>query len=105
MSGKSVIVGYKLFIDDERQPPDESWLVVRSSNEAIEFVKKYGMPSFISFDHDLGGTDTTMVFLKQFYNFFDLLGQGPPEYTVHSANPIGAENIKSFMESWKRSLK
>jgi hypothetical protein len=28
----------------------------------------------------------------------------PPRYRVHSANPVGAQNIASFMESWLRSL-
>ena len=26
-----------------------------------------------------------------------------PEYSIHSENPVGRENIISKMESWKRS--
>lgn len=56
---------YKLFIDDERYPVDPcQWMVKRSSHEAIFVIKDYGVPSFISFDHDLGGDDTSMTFLS-----------------------------------------
>lgn len=95
---------YRLFIDDVRDPPEGEWVVVRSSSEALAYVKENGLPAFISFDHDLGGEDTTMVFLRK---LVDTVWNGddiPPEYTVHSANPVGSKNIVSFMESWKRSL-
>jgi hypothetical protein len=95
---------YKMFIDDLRTPPPGDWVVVRSSSEAIAYIQMNGMPAFISFDHDLGGDDTTMIFLK---DLVDLVWNGedsPPAYEVHSANPVGSKNIVSFMESWKRSM-
>ncbi|NBT59251.1 hypothetical protein EBT16_10755 [bacterium] len=57
----------------------------------------------MSLDHDLGGDDTTMVFLKRLVDeIWD--GQSkPPKYQVHSANPIGTQNIISYMESWIKS--
>lgn len=94
---------YKMFIDDIRNPPSNDYVVVRSSNEALTYIKKNGMPSFISFDHDLGGDDTTMVFLRK---LVDCVWNGddiPPDFIVHSANPVGSKNIVSFMDSWKRS--
>ena len=51
-------------------------------------------------DHDLGGEDTAMVFLHWLANeYYD----AEIEYRVHSQNPNGAQNIVSFMESWKKS--
>jgi hypothetical protein len=50
-------MAYKLFIDDERFPVTDDWVIVRSSKEAIDHVLAHGMPSEISFDHDLGGND------------------------------------------------
>lgn len=94
---------YRMFIDDERNPPIGDWVVVRSSDQAIKFVQENGPPAFISFDHDLGGDDTTMVFLKKLVDIWDdtdLI----PDYQVHSANPVGSKNIVAFMESWKRSI-
>lgn len=96
---------YNLYIDDLRNPPaDREWVVCRSSQEALDRIMEIGMPSFISFDHDLGEDDTTMIFLRRLVNeVWD--GQTViPDYQIHSANPVGAQNIRSFMESWKRSL-
>lgn len=93
---------YKMFIDDERMPPDDSWVVVRSSSEALVYIRANGMPTHMSLDHDLGGDDTTMVFLKNLIIVFPF---GPiPDYVVHSANPIGRLNMISYLESWKKSL-
>jgi len=92
----------KLFLDDIREAPPE-YTVARSTVEAIAIVQHH-WPIFMSLDHDLGGEDTTMVFLKRLVNeVWD--GQKPiPDYIVHSANPVGKLNIVSFMESWKRSV-
>jgi hypothetical protein len=100
---------YKLFIDDERFPPDdgdESWMIARSSEEAINLVKLFGLPKFISFDHDLGGDDTAMVFIKALIEWIlDLEAGGSEEdfsfeYYVHSQNPVGARNIEGIMKSF-----
>jgi hypothetical protein len=93
----------KLFIDDIRDPPTNDYHVVRSTTEAIEWIKTNGMPSFISFDHDLGGDDTSMIFLNKIYQEFWKEWDDIPDYQVHSANPIGSKNIVSFMESWKKA--
>ncbi len=97
-------MSYKLFIDDERIPyVPEEWDIARSSEEAKEIIKTKGMCSYISFDHDLGGDDTTMIFLKWLVNEF-WNGEDPiPEYAVHSQNPVGRANIISFMDSWVKS--
>ena len=95
---------YRMFIDDIRNPPPGDWVVVRSSSEALEYIQTNGMPEFISFDHDLGGDDTTMVFLRSLVKSLWDGTNNIPDYTVHSANPVGSKNIVSFMESWKKSL-
>ena len=97
---------YKMYLDDVRELPEEfqkEWITVRSSSETISYVKAHGLPEFISFDHDLGGSDTTMVFLRWLERETNIIQENdPPEYVVHSSNPAGAANIRSFMESWKR---
>ena len=49
-------MSYKLFLDDEREPPSDgsTWVVVRSVLEAMEYIADHGWPKFISFDNDLG---------------------------------------------------
>lgn len=78
--------------------------ICRTILEAQNIVRERGMPEFISFDHDLGGDDTAIVFLKWLaYEYWD--GKSPiPDYRIHSANPIGQKNIESFMRSWRKSL-
>jgi len=104
-----------LFLDDERTIemayPDEKpgeFHVARSTEEAKALVKELGIPVFMSLDHDLGGDDTSMEFLKWLAQAddspFDTYDHDVPGFYVHSANPIGSENIKSFITSWARSL-
>lgn len=102
---------YKMFLDDERMPSvvysgkeAQGWVVVRSSSDAIEYVKNNGMPMFMSLDHDLGGEDTTNVFLLWLIQaHLDGRVKGKvPGYAIHSANPTGAKNLESKMNSWIR---
>lgn len=91
----------KLFIDDLRNAPDSSWVVARTSAEAIEIIAK-GIPQVISFDHDLGGLDTAMKVVNFIMeSVLDGALVFPVEFlfTVHSANPVGAENIAAKMNN------
>jgi hypothetical protein len=100
-------MGYKLFLDDIRDPPHTDWVVVRSSANALYIVRESGeLPVAVSLDHDLGGEDNAMVFLKGLYDIWESVNGkwiDIPGYIVHSANPVGSQNIVSFMESWKKS--
>jgi hypothetical protein len=101
-----------LFLDDLRTPYDAGFkngaasrfVVARSTMEAVMLVRENGMPKAISFDHDLGGADTAMVFLRWLANDFWDGNMPVPEFHIHSANPVGKANIASFMSSWHRSL-
>lgn len=94
----------QLFIDDERFPPEgKDFAIVRSSAEAIEFVKINGCPSFISFDHDLGGDDTSMKFIWWLIDSHLDGNVAIPEnfsFYVHSQNPIGARNITELLNGF-----
>lgn len=93
---------YKLFIDDERMPADVTYIVARSSAEAIEVLSKHGMPSEIAFDHDLGGTDTAMPVVHWLADRVvtgDLHFRLGFSYSVHSQNPIGAANIRGLLDA------
>jgi len=102
---------WNLYLDDVRNPGDtwknpEEWTVARSSGQAKTLVISRGWPKKMSLDHDLGGEDTSMVFLKWLANEsldFDVQEFPPlPEWHVHSANPVGAKNIAAFMNSWEK---
>ena len=100
---------WTLFLDDIRFPEDvalkvaaNSVIICRSYADAVWAIETYGMPDFISFDHDLGEDRTGYDFAKwlgfyimdnneKIYNWF--------AYQVHSANPVGAENIDKYMKN------
>ena len=97
----------KLFIDDERGPVTRDWLVAKSSDEAIKLVKKYGIPIVLQFDNDLGGDDTSMVFINWLINYMldnDLTFHKNFRFDIHSQNPVGVLNIKSKMDSFIKSI-
>lgn len=96
-------MNYKMFIDDERDPVIHDCVICRSSKEAIEYMKINGCPSFISFDHDLGGDDTAMKVV----NWMIEHSLDHPywfnkdfNYYVHSQNPIGKVAIESKMDNF-----
>lgn len=120
---------WKLFIDDDcdgaRNPaitveqaawrslmhlpavkPDTSalgeWVLARTADEAIRIVEERGMPSFISFDHDLGdGKDAITV--AHWLIARDMDGHPFPEefdFEVHSGNPVGRVNIRGLIENY-----
>jgi hypothetical protein len=94
-----------MYLDDIRNPFDKGFMICRSSQDAISCVEKHGMPIFISFDHDLGGDDTSMKFIHWLSN---QLADGnlkfPKEfmYYIHSANPVGKENIRGLMTNLRK---
>jgi hypothetical protein len=112
---------FYLFIDDIRNPdweecvasgvdPALPWEIARTSAAAIALVKEYGrMPDRIALDHDLGvlfhgKVDEVPVFLRWLAGVFWDGKEQPPEYSIHSSNPAGAANMKSFMDSWRKSV-
>jgi len=98
----------KLFIDDLRELnyvyPKENqrdWIIARTYSEAINALNKYNI-SFISFDHDLGigktGYDIAKYIEEKVYNKEMKI----PDYKIHSANPVGKQNIERLMKGLKR---
>jgi hypothetical protein len=89
-------MGWRLWLDDIRDPPPGDWTVCRGSMEAIGYVRRLGMPEAMSLDHDLGGDDTGMRFLRNLAG----LRCPRPVATVHSQNPVGAERMRAFIADW-----
>lgn len=95
---------WKLFLDDLRDPPDQSWIVCRTYEDAVLAVKRFGFPSEVSFDHDLGYERTGMD-LARYLVELDLDQNTMPDhfsFNVHSANPVGAENIEALLGRYVR---
>lgn len=91
----------RLFVDDVRAAPDDSWTVVRDVESAIKYIRQF-LPHTISLDHDAGDTGTFMplvYFIGEKYQndtfWADDLG-----ILIHSDNPVGAQNIQNVLEEY-----
>jgi hypothetical protein len=90
----------KLWIDDLREPPSEDWCWAKTSATAISCLL-IGPVAEISFDHDLGGDDTTMPVARLIeQRAYD--GAKPPVWNIHSANPVGRRNLEAALRSAER---
>lgn len=116
-----------VFLDDVRtiqmvypdvtpEQEEQEWQVIRTADEFERYVlacfgKEWTdkFPNKISFDHDLGEDEdgviapTGMDCAKWLVEAdMDGLINIPADftYTVHSSNPAGAENIKSYLSSY-----
>lgn len=113
-----------LFLDDIRFPVDtkqafkvdETVIIARSMDDAVWYVYRYGIPYQIHFDHDLAdehygsdiGEKTGYTFAKWFCDYVmdnDIELPDNFQYFVHSMNPIGAENIRSYMDNFVKCYK
>ncbi|QDK03001.1 hypothetical protein KNU71_gp116 [Streptomyces phage Braelyn] len=91
---------YKIWVDDERPKPDDSWTPMKNSTVAIlllKALKRRGLvPRAISLDHDLGGDDTARaVVLWMCENEF-----WPTEVYVHTANPVGRDWLVGMIDRY-----
>jgi hypothetical protein len=99
---------WHLFIDDERHPTNPNrWWIARTSEEAINLITKHGMPVEITFDHDLGGDDTSMRVIHWIIDQH-LDGKLPiPDtfaYSIHSQNSVGVRNISGLMDGFLKHI-
>lgn len=95
----------KLYLDDVRKLPDNSYTLVKSYVDAVLFIKEHGIPSFISFDHDLG-IDENKKLLPNGFDFakwlvemdIDNIYRFPENFTfsVHSQNPVGKKILSDI---------
>ena len=84
-------MGIRIWLDDLRTPP-VGWVWVKDSATAIEMLSEFQRLGteyeLISFDHDLGGDDTSRRVLMWIIEneFFPT-----DEVFVHTANSVGRE--------------
>ncbi|WOL22659.1 hypothetical protein [Escherichia phage vB_EcoM_JNE01] len=101
-------MSYEMFLDDIRNPgyyyPGRSMVVCRDFKSACKQVEKFGIPSFISFDHDLGDMNydekTGYSFAKWIIDYmFEHEIKTPFAFHVHSSNPVGKVNIEHYLNN------
>lgn len=93
---------WALFLDDDRYPVDldkYDWKIARNVDDAMWYVRNYGLPAYMSLDHDLGaGRLTGHDFIKMLVSHLIDSDQSPKAIScfVHSQNPVGAANIQGY---------
>ena len=126
-----MITNYNLFLDDERLPHNVTWVnlpesqhytIARNYNEFVDLITLRGIPRFVSYDHDLADSHyghglrgdqipydsykekTGYDCAKWLVNECMIKGVKHPPYIVHSMNPVGKQNIISYVESYNKSF-
>ena len=95
----------KLFIDDIRDPLDNSWVIIRDPEIAINIISTTSI-DVISLDHDLGegkktGYDIIKRIEEKCYKDNSFI---PPKISIHSANPVGRANIEAALKSIEKNI-
>ena len=105
-----------LWLDDLRDPNDNRNLSnfkkddldiiwVRNYEEFINYIYHNGIPDIVSFDHDLGEEKSGADCANYLCEYCIETETNLPEWYVHSANPVGTENIVSKLYSAEKVLK
>ena len=112
----------KLFVDDIRNAPDNSWVVSRTVSEAIRTIAQWDIEE-ISLDHDISHQVAigrvsrpypcdecfcaVAYFMglryskkKEFNNVEITVANNPPKITLHTSNPVGAEKMKNILKDY-----
>ena len=102
MKLKSVLnENWKLYLDDLRTPKGSGYTIARNVDEAKKLIKKKGFPSYMSLDHDLGEEEETGYdFVKWITKEYSNKNLPEFDFNVHSANPVGAENMRSLLNNF-----
>lgn len=94
----------KLWVDDEREPPDRTWLIARSVRAATELLRTWSHGiTHLSLDHDLGDHDgySLVTWMESRVHYH---GWEPPDTLLcHSMNPVGRERIQRGFAAMRRA--
>jgi hypothetical protein len=125
----------KVFLDDLRtidmvysEFDSNEWVIVRDFHQFVNYINKYGIPEFVSFDHDLGFEHTRFFFNNGGHenppdpidgDFKEKTGYDAakwlveycinndkkiPKWFVHSANPVGNRNIREYLKNAEKYI-
>lgn len=103
----------KLFVDDIRNPPDDTWMLARTVTSAIHALSMFEFDE-ISLDHDISHQvvvgalsrpypcDETFQPVAHYialkYNLSRLPGSSiVPLVTLHTSNPVGASEMEQIL--------
>jgi hypothetical protein len=109
----------KLYLDDVRTPQTDGWTIVRNYDDFVDWITTKGLPEEISFDHDLAEVYYDPSSVSEGFKYHEKTGYDCakwlceycwtnglpiPTWNVHSANPVGRDNIISILTSFEKKL-
>lgn len=90
----------KLWVDDEREPPDATWHTAQSARHALEALMAHeGRIKTVSLDHDLGDGPTGYDLLKTLEQYQVPL---PADMRIHSQSPPGREAMEAVIARMRK---
>lgn len=100
--------GLKLWVDDIRDAPDDSWTVARTVNSAINALSRFDFTE-ISLDHDISH-QIVMGEMSRPYRcdecfcavarYIAVTSRLPsPKITLHTSNPVGADDMANILKN------
>ncbi len=95
-----------VFMDDVRPGPTsydaddfwQNWVVVRSVRNTKKLLE-WGQVNDLSLDHDMGPGQETGYDLVKWMAENNIWPNG--KISVHSANPVGAENMRATIDRYR----
>jgi hypothetical protein len=95
----------KIYLDDERTPPD-GWILARSVPVLTHLLQTQKDITNLSLDHDLGEDELTGYDFMRWLEAQVFKGtiKKIPEITFHTANPTGRKNMELALTSIKKML-
>jgi hypothetical protein len=109
----------KLYLDDVRTPNSTGWSIVRNYDDFVEWITINGLPDEVSFDHDLALIHYDSSTFTESFEYLEKTGYDSakwlceycwtnglplPSWNVHSANPVGRDNIVALLKSYEKKL-
>lgn len=94
----------RLWVDDYRDAPNDSWVEARKVEQAITAILLFA-PTFISLDHDIENRPDNETFkpvayfIGEKYNN-DTLWADELEVVIHSDNPTGARQLQDILADY-----
>lgn len=91
------------------KPDPGDFIIVRSFDEFKKCINEKGIPSFISFDNDLGEDENHHVLpdgyaCAKWLVYESGLDLRDLKFHIHSANPVASKQIQSLLQNYIRFI-
>jgi len=91
----------KIYLDDERQPPNKAWVWARNFSQFKEAVNKHGVPATLSIDNDLGRGRKSFECIDWLYDYCRMNGIKGPRFEIHSCNLMDRAKLQEKFKEFR----